>query len=70
MRDAIAGVFLLLEDHYDIGDRVRLNNVEGRVIGLSLRRTTLEGDDGAVHTIPNGAIAVTTNLRCVRSDGE
>ena len=52
VRDAIAGVFLLLEDHYDIGDRVRLNNVEGRVVGLSLRRTTIEGDDGAVHTSP------------------
>ena len=70
VRDAIAGVFLLLEDHYDIGDRLRLNNVEGRVIGLSLRRTTLEGDDSAVHTIPNGAISVTTNLRRVRTDGE
>ena len=70
VRDAIAGVFLLLEDHYDIGDRVRLNNIEGRVIGLSLRRTTLESDDGAVHTIPNGSIAVTTNLRHVRTDGE
>ncbi len=70
VRDAIAGVFLLLEDHYDIGDRVRLNNIEGRVVGLSLRRTTLEGDDGAVHTIPNGAISVTTNLRNVRVDGE
>ena len=27
VRDAIAGVFLLLEDHYDIRDRVRLNNM-------------------------------------------
>lgn len=69
VRDAIAGVFLLLENHYDIGDRVRLNNVEGRVVGLSLRRTTIEGDDGAVHTIPNGAISVTTNLRGVSAGG-
>jgi small-conductance mechanosensitive channel len=65
VRDAIAGVFLLLENHYDIGDRVRLNGIEGHVTGISLRRTTVRGDDGAVHTIPNGSIAVTTNLSSV-----
>jgi small-conductance mechanosensitive channel len=62
VRDAIAGIFLLIEDHYDLGDRVRLNGIEGNVIEVSLRRTTIRGDDGAVHTIPNGAITVTTNL--------
>lgn len=62
VKDAIAGVFLLVEDHYDLGDRVRLNGVEGEVIEVSLRRTTIRGEDGAVHTIPNGAIQVTTNL--------
>ena len=62
VKDAIAGLFLLLENHYDMGDRVKLNNVEGTVIGVSLRRTTLQSDDGAVHTIPNGSIALTTNI--------
>jgi len=67
VRDAIAGVFLLLENHYDLGDRVRLNGIEGRVTGISLRRTTLRGDDGAVHTIPNGSISVTSNLASVQA---
>ena len=62
VKDAIAGLFLLLESHYDIGDRVKLSGVEGDVIALSLRRTTLRSDDGAVHTIPNGSITVTSNL--------
>ena len=62
VKDAIAGLFLLLENHYDMGDRVKLNNVEGTVIGVSLRRTTLQSDDGAVHTIPNGSITLTTNI--------
>lgn len=67
VRDAIAGLFLFIEAHYDIGDQVRLNGIEGQVSSVSLRRTTLEGPDGAVHTIPNGAITLTTNLSRVRS---
>lgn len=62
VRDAIAGVFLLIENQYDLGDRVRLNGVEGEVIEVSLRRTTIRDDEGGVHTIPNGAIGVTSNL--------
>jgi len=68
VKDAIAGLFLLLESHYDIGDRVKLSGVEGEVIALSLRRTTLWSDDGAVHTIPNGSITVTSNLSQVGSE--
>jgi moderate conductance mechanosensitive channel len=70
VKDAIAGVFLLLESHYDIGDRVKLSGVEGEVVGLSLRRTTLRSDDGGVHTIPNGSITVTSNLSQVGAEGE
>ena len=69
VKDAIAGVFLLLESHYDIGDRVKLGSAEGEVIGVSLRRTTLRYDAGGVHTIPNGSITVTSNLTEVARDG-
>ena len=68
VKDAIAGLFLLLESHYDLGDRVKLGGVEGEVIALSLRRTTLRSDDGGVHTIPNGSITVTSNLSEVGSE--
>ncbi len=68
VKDAIAGVFLLLENHYDIGDRVKLGAVEGEVIGVSLRRTTLRDDRGGVHTIPNGSITVTSNLSAVTEE--
>lgn len=68
VKDAIAGIFLLLENHYDIGDRVKLGSAEGEVVGVSLRRTTLRDDDGGVHTIPNGSITVTSNLTEVAPD--
>lgn len=70
VKDAIAGLFLLLESHYDIGDPVSLNGIEGVVTGISLRRTTLRSAEGAVHTIPNGSIAVTSNLSEVGAQGE
>lgn len=62
VRDALSGVFLLTEGTYNVGDYVRLNAVEGIVTDISLRRTRLLGDDGTVHTIPNGAITVTSNF--------
>jgi small conductance mechanosensitive channel len=61
IRDALSGLFILIENPYDIGDFIRLNMIEGEVVGISLRHTTLLGDDGSVHTIPNGAITLTSN---------
>lgn len=62
VRDALSGVFLLLEGTYNVGDYVRINAVEGIVSDISLRRTRLTSDDGTVHTIPNGAITVISNF--------
>ena len=41
---------------------VRLAGVSGTVEDFSLRRTTLRDLDGVVHTVPNGAIEVASNL--------
>ncbi len=61
IRDAIAGILILIENPYDVGDYIRLNLVEGEVVAISLRHTTLVGDEGTVHTVPNGVITLTTN---------
>lgn len=62
VRDLIAGIFILVDDQYAIGDTVRVAGVEGKVELLTLRRTVLRDTDGAMHTIPNGEIRVATNL--------
>ncbi len=62
VRDLIAGIFILVDDQYAIGDVVRVAGVEGKVELLTLRRTVLRDGDGAMHTIPNGEIRVATNL--------
>lgn len=62
IRDTLSGIFLLTDGTYNVGDYVRINAVEGIVSDISLRRTLLLGDDGTVHTVPNGAITVISNF--------
>jgi len=62
VRDFIAGFFILLEDHYGIGDVVSIAGVAGVVEDIALRRTVLRDLDGNVHSVPNGKIELSTNM--------
>src|SRR5215472_16931477 len=62
VKDVIAGFFILLENQYQLGDSVRIAGVEGTVSHLTLRATVLRDGSGVVHFIPNGQIAVVSNL--------
>ncbi|MGB0113379.1 MAG: mechanosensitive ion channel family protein [Ilumatobacteraceae bacterium] len=54
--DCIAGLFMLLEDQYGIGDVVDLDEAVGTVEKISLRTTVLRGVDGTVWHVPNGEV--------------
>jgi len=62
VHDVINGFFILMEDHFDIGDGVRTAGVKGTVEQMSLRRTVLRDDDGTVHIIPNSQITLVSNM--------
>ena len=62
VHDVINGFFILMENQYDVGDVVRIADVSGAVENMTLRRTTLRDDTGAVHIIPNSEIKTVTNL--------
>jgi len=62
VHDFINGFFILLENQYDIGDTVRIAGVKGTVERMSLRSTILRDEDGALHTVPNSAIQIVTNM--------
>ncbi len=62
VRDYLTGALILLENQFSKGDVVRVAGVEGTVEDFNLRRTTLRDLDGIVHTVPNGAIIVASNL--------
>jgi moderate conductance mechanosensitive channel len=67
VRDWLAGIFIVLENQYSQGDVIRIAGAEGVVEDFSLRRTTLRDADGAIHTVPNGQIIVTSNITRVRA---
>ncbi|MEN8114397.1 MAG: mechanosensitive ion channel family protein [Actinomycetota bacterium] len=62
VRDIIAGLFVLIEDQYAVGDVVELSGASGTVEELRLRTTVLRGLDGSVYHIPNGQIKIAKNL--------
>jgi len=62
VHDVINGFFILMENQYDVGDVVRIGGVAGAVESMTLRRTTLRDETGAVHIVPNGEIKIVSNL--------
>ncbi len=62
VRDFLAGLFIILENQYRIGDWVVIGKVSGEVERVTLRKTVLRDRDGAEHHIPNGEIKQASNL--------
>ncbi|MDD4858612.1 MAG: mechanosensitive ion channel [Dehalococcoidales bacterium] len=62
IRDIIAGIFILMENQYRVGDVVKIADVSGLVEEVNLRKTVLRDLDGIVHHVPNGEIRVASNL--------
>jgi moderate conductance mechanosensitive channel len=62
VHDVINGFFILMENQYDVGDVVRIAGVSGTVESMTLRRTTLRDDSGAIHFVPNSEIKIVSNL--------
>lgn len=56
VKDCIAGLFMLIEDQYGIGDVVDLGEASGVVEEISLRTTVLRSIDGTVWHVPNGVV--------------
>lgn len=54
VKDLVAGLFIILENQYRVGDVARIADVAGLVEDINLRRTVLRDLDGIVHVVPNG----------------
>ena len=67
VKDVIAGFFILVEDHFHIGDTVSIADTRGTVEEIQLRVTVLRDFEGNVHYVPNGKISVTSNYTSVFS---
>jgi len=62
VKDFLAGLYVLLEDQYGVGDIVDLGVASGTVQRVSLRTTRLRDEQGRVWYVPNGVVQRTGNL--------
>jgi moderate conductance mechanosensitive channel len=61
-KDIINGIFILVEDQYNVGETVKIASLTGTVEDLTLRLTRLRDGDGTLYIIPNSQVATVSNL--------
>lgn len=63
LRGFVAGIYLLLERPFSIGDRIKVGDTEGVVEAIDLRTTVLRGDETGRIYVPNATVfsGVVTN---------
>ena len=62
VKDFVSGLFILIENRYSVGDKVKIGGFEGRVKKITIRSTILEDDEGKTFYISNGLIKEVVNF--------
>ena len=62
VKDFVSGLFILVENQYGIGDKVKIGSFEGRVKRITMRSTVLEDEEGKTFYISNGLIKDVVNF--------
>jgi moderate conductance mechanosensitive channel len=62
IRDIIAGLFVLAEDQYGVGDQVDLGHASGEVERITLRSVRLRDGEGRVWHVAHGYVVRVANL--------
>lgn len=66
-KDLIAGISIILEDQYEIGDTVEINGFLGEVVSLGLRTTRLKNYKGQTMIIANHSITEVINYNLAKN---
>lgn len=61
VRDVIAGIFILAENQFAVGDLIEVNGRPATVEAITVRSTTLRDFHGYVHFVPNGELKTVVN---------
>lgn len=61
IKDFLAGIMIIIENQYGIGDTITINDFEGEVISLGLRTTKIRSYTGKVNIINNSSIKAVIN---------
>lgn len=63
IQDVIAGTFILVEEKYNVGDHVKINNgPEGIVQEVGVKSSRIQDFLGGIHIINNGSITMVSNF--------
>lgn len=66
LKDFFAGIFILLENQFSIGDIIQTNNFKGEVIFLGLKSTKIRNYNGEIKILSNRNIVDVTNYSNTR----
>jgi len=61
IQDLIAGLLIIVENQYAVGDVIQVGGVSGTVEQMTLRATYLRDVEGNLHIVPNGEARVVSN---------
>jgi small conductance mechanosensitive channel len=61
IKDFFAGLLILLEEQFNVGDTVKIGETTGTVEQLTLRVTRVRSLDGSLTIIPNGSVGAVVN---------
>lgn len=68
-QDLLAGIFLISDDDFRVGYRVKAGGVEGIVERLSVRKTKIRDDAGQLHVVPNRSVDASTYVILAGKEG-
>lgn len=62
VKDLVSGIFIILENQYNVGDTVKIGTYTGKVKKISFRSTVIKDEKEGVVYISNGSIGSVSNL--------
>jgi small conductance mechanosensitive channel len=60
--DFMTGISFIVEEHFDVGEKIEVNDIVGVVERINFRTTVLRASSGELYVIPNGEIRTLRNL--------
>lgn len=68
LKDFLAGVTIIFDNKYSVGDTIEINGFKGTVISLGLRTTKIKAFTGEVKCIGNSSFSEVTNYNLAVAD--
>ncbi len=68
LKDLLAGISIIFDNKYAVGDVVEINGFKGTVIELGLRTTKIKAFSGEIKCIGNSSFSEVTNFNMANAD--